>query len=114
MIDDYDLNVHSNLPNLLALTAYRQGFNNLGEVVSDYTPETTFTLLMSYPENSREIAWLLLMTEKALDIAMKEWDNGLTDYDEWPTFDEVLVPNCPPKILEWLNGLPAYERRTLV
>lgn len=113
MVNDYDLNIYGWSKSVLGLSAYRQGVNEFGEVFTDTSANTTYTRLMTYPENRLEIAWLLQVVPERLDELMDEWgDVGLTDYDEWPGMEDVIGSNnCPLSILEWLGSLPAYERK---
>lgn len=115
MVNDYDLNLYGWDKKILSLSAYQQGFNQFDEVVTNTSPNTTFTRLFTYPGNREEIAWLLQVVPERLDVLMEEWgEDGLTDYDEWPGFNDIVGSNsCPVSILEWLGNLPAYERKQL-
>lgn len=115
MVNDYDLNVYGQGKKVLLLTAYQQCLDSFGEVVASYDPKTTFTRIMTYPENKKEIAWLLQVVPDRLDKLMVDWGNeGLTDYDDWPGFNDIVNgSNCPESILEWLGNLPTYERKQI-
>jgi hypothetical protein len=116
MVNDYDLNVYGQHKNVLLLTAYQQCFDSFGELIASYDPQTTFSFIMTYPDNRKEIAWLLQVVPERLDELMREWgDQGLTDYDDWPGFSDIVNnASCPTSLLEWLGNLPTYERKQIV
>lgn len=111
MIDEYDLNVYGHADNVVMLTAYRQAYNSFGEFLTDTNPRTTFSYIMTYPENKAEIAWLLQVMPNDLDRLYKLWGNSFADYDEWVGIGDIVSDKCPRHIVEWLVNLPKYERR---
>jgi hypothetical protein len=93
----YDLNVWSDEPNTLSLTAYEWETAPDGDYVqmnSSVWHSKTFTELA-------EIEFLLG------DLYLNH--HPFTNYDEWRNLEEVYNENTPESIKIWLEELPAYE-----
>jgi hypothetical protein len=93
----YDLNVWSNEPGELTLTAYEWEQSEDGTAIQQNSSKyhsKTFTDL-------REIEFLLN------DLFVNHYP--LTDYDEWRDLDELLNENTTPGVGFFLESLPAYE-----
>jgi len=92
----YDLNVWSDEPSTLSLTAYEWEDCPSGglQMNSSTWYSRTFT-------ERAEIEFLLG------DLWLNHYP--FTNYDEWRDLSEVYNSNTPPAIKDFIEGLPAYE-----
>ncbi len=95
----YDLNIWSGSANTLNLTAYTRLYNGLGHIETN--TKHFFTETFSYPENLKEIEYLLD------DLYLNHFP--LTDYDEWIDHKRLFKQDTPESIRLFLQRLPYYE-----
>ena len=98
----YDLNVYSDEPNRLYLTAYEWEDCPSGGL--QMNSARYYSKLFKYPNDLAEIEFLLG------DLWLNHYP--LTDFDEWRDLDELYNSNTPPLVREFLDSLPIYELPT--
>jgi hypothetical protein len=95
----YDLNIWSQAPNELCLTAYEWELAPNGELQTNNNKWHTISFIGI--DHLKEIEFLMN------DL----WVNSypLTDHDEWKDLDELYNSNTPTAIRQFLESLPFYE-----
>ena len=100
----YDLNVWSQNPNELCLTAYEWEATPDGYDLQTNT-EKFHTIRFVGLENLSNIEFLMG------DLWLNSYP--LTDYDTWIDLSEIYNENTPPAIREFLENLPPYQIPTI-
>ena len=95
----YDLNVWSQAPNELCLTAHEWEATPDGKDLQTNT-EKYHTIRFVGLENLSNIEFLMG------DLWLNSYP--LTDYDTWVDLEEIYNDNTPPAIREFLENLPDY------
>jgi hypothetical protein len=106
MFNDYDMNVWSQDPTTLSLTAYRQElFTEDGKqyVQTDTSESTAETITFSIHDNLETVKYLI-----EDDNPMQVIADGLTDYDDWVSIEFLTRGPIPTQLAEWLGALPEY------
>jgi hypothetical protein len=106
MFNDYDMNVWSQDPTTLSLTAYRQElFTEDGKqyVQTDTSESTAETITFSIHDNLETVKYLIEEEDPMQVIA-----DGLTDYDDWVGIEFLTRGPIPTQLAEWLGALPEY------
>jgi len=106
MFNDYDMNVWSQDPTTLSLTAYRQElFTEDGKqyVQTDTSESTAETITFSIHDNLETVKYLI-----EDDNPMQVIADGLTDYDDWVGIEFLTRGPIPTQLAEWLGALPEY------
>jgi hypothetical protein len=106
MFNDYDMNVWSQDPTTLSLTAYRQElFTEDGKqyVQTDTSESTAETITFSIHDNLETVKYLIEDGNPMQVIA-----DGLTDYDDWVSIEFLTRGPIPTQLAEWLGALPEY------
>ena len=106
MFNDYDMNVWSQDPTTLSLTAYRQElFTEDGKqyVQTDTSESTAETITFSIHDNLETVKYLIEEDDPMQVIA-----DGLTDYDDWVSIEFLTRGPIPTQLAEWLGALPEY------
>jgi hypothetical protein len=98
----YDLNVWSDAPDGVYLTAYEWEDCPSGGL--QMNTEKFHTIRIIGFDRLAEIEFL------TQDLWLNSYP--LTDFDEWRDLDEVYNDNTPPAIKSFIEGLPAYELPT--
>ena len=99
---NYDLNVYSDNPNHLYLTAYE--WQNCPSGGLQMNSAKYHSKLFTYPNDLAEIEFLLN------DLWLNQYP--LTDFDEWRDLEELYNNKTPPAIREFLETLPSYPAPT--
>jgi hypothetical protein len=100
----YDLNVWSQNPDELCLTAYEWEATPDGKDLQTNT-EKFYTIRFAGLENLIEIEFLMG------DLWLNSYP--LTDHDTWVDLSEVYNENTPQTIRDFLENLPSYTIPTL-
>jgi hypothetical protein len=106
MFNDYDMNVWSQDPTTMSLTAYRQElFTEDGKqyVQTDTSESTAETITFSIHDNLETVKYLIEEEDPMQVIA-----EGLTDYDDWVSIEFLTRGPIPTQLAEWLGALPEY------
>lgn len=94
----YDINVWSQDPGELGLSAYELAYSTNGGV---QTGSKWHTIKFKFPQDLTEIEYLLE------DLAINHLP--FTDYDLWVSDPRNRGNAVPERIAEFLNNLPEYE-----
>lgn len=100
-MDAYDFNIWSNADNKLILTAYQQKRDGNDDGYISLNTSKYHSIEFTFPQDTKEIEFLL----GGLAINYLP----LTDYDDWADHADIMTPETPAKIADWVNALPEYE-----
>lgn len=100
-MDAYDFNIWSDDDGILTLTAYEQKRDGNNDGYISLNASKYHSIEFTFPQNLKEMEFLLG------ELAVNHLP--LTGYDDWVDHADIMTPETPAKIANWVNALPEYE-----
>lgn len=102
--EDYDFNIYCPDNSSVSLTAYQQYYtlDSDGDPILNINTDIYFTIRFDRQLDKEEFDFLVC--EDTSDTS-----KDFTELDEWVGLSEIVGPNTPVRILEFLQNLPEYE-----
>lgn len=102
--EDYDFNIYCPDNSSVSLTAYQQYYtlDSDGDPILNINTDIYFTIRFDRQLDKDEFDFLVC--EDTTDTS-----KDFTELDEWVGLSEIVSPNTPVRILEFLQNLPEYE-----
>lgn len=102
--EDYDFNIYCPDNSSVSLTAYQQYYtlDSDGDPILNINTDIYFTISFDRQLDKEEFDFLVC--EDTSDTS-----KDFTELDEWVGLSEIVSPNTPVRILEFLQNLPEYE-----